>query len=97
MVRDELSTTDAKFLVDFRKCSEDHLSKKGINLFNLVKSSLDYYYESDRSMKTYNTKGKPNFIHGIEKFLFEFKSLYKYNIEFVVDYFIVFLTIALKN
>ena len=44
MVKDELSTTDAKFLVDFIKCSEDNLSKKLINLFNCVKLILEYYY-----------------------------------------------------
>ena len=82
MVRYELSTTDAKFLVDFIKFSEDNLSKKVINLFNRVKSILEYYYEADRNMKTDNKKGKPNFIHGIEKSPFEFKSLYKDNTEF---------------
>ena len=65
MVKGELSPNGAKFLVDFRKFSEDHLSKKVINLFNRVKSTLEYYYEADRNMKTDNTKGKPKFIHGI--------------------------------
>ena len=86
MVKDELSTTDAKFLVDFRKFSKDHLSNKGINIFNSIKLTLEYYYESDRNMITDNTKGNPKFIHGIEKFLLQFKSLYKEKKSLVVDY-----------
>ena len=78
MVKDELSPTDSKFLVDFRKYSEDHLSKKGIDLCNRVKLELDYYYyEEDRNVKTDNQKGKPKFIHGIANSPFEFNSLYK--------------------
>ena len=83
MVKDELSPTDVKILADFRKCSEDHLSQKGINLCNHVKLILEYYYEADRNMTTENTKGKTQFIHGIDKFLLEFNSLYKDNKEFL--------------
>ena len=71
MANYEISTTDAKFLVDFRKCSKDHLSQKGIRLCNCVKLILEYYYESDINMTTDDTKGKPKLIHGIDKFLFE--------------------------
>ena len=92
----EISTTDAKFLVDFRKRSEDKLSQKGINLCNRVNLTLEYYYESDINMTTDNTKGNPKFIHIIDKFLFEFNSLYKDNKEFVVDYCVVFYTSASK-
>ena len=76
MVKDEPSTTDAKFLVDFIKFSEDHLSLKGINLFNCVKLTLDYYYYSDRNRTTDNTKGKSKLIYGNGKFPFELKSVY---------------------
>ena len=82
MVKDELSPTDAKFLFEFRKCSEDNICKKGINLCNRVKLTLDYYNEADRHMTTDNTKGNTKFIHGIVKLLFEFKSLYKEKKEF---------------
>ena len=82
MVKDERSTTDAKFLVDFRKLSEDHLSKKGINLCNLYRLTLENNYEADINMTTVNTKGQPKFIHDIEKFLFGFNSLYKENKDF---------------
>ena len=82
MLEDEFSTTEAKFLFDFRKYSGDNLSKKGIKRFNCVKLKLEYYYEVDRIMTTVKKMGNPKFIHGIEKFLFEFNSLHKENIEF---------------
>ena len=75
MVKDELSATDAKFLVDFGKFSEDHLRNKVINPCNRVKLTLEYYYESDINMTIDNIKGNTKFMHGIEEFLFEFNSL----------------------
>ena len=82
MVMDEIFPTDAKFLVDFIKCIEDHISQKGINLCNRVKLTLKYYYESDRNMTADSTKDKQELIHGIEELLFELDSLYKEKREF---------------
>ena len=82
MVMDEIFPTDAKFLVDFIKCIEDHISQKGINLRNRVKLTLKYYYESDRNMTADSTKDKQELIHGIEELLFELDSLYKEKREF---------------
>ena len=72
IVKDEIYPTDVNFLSDFSKCIEDHISQKGINLCNRVKLTLGYYYEEDINMTTDSTKGNPKFLHGIDKFLFEF-------------------------
>ena len=97
MVKYELSPADKKFLVDFSKCSEYHLSQKGINICNRFKLTLEYYYEADINITTDNTKENPKFIHGIDKFFFESNSLYKKKNSFVVDYFVVFYKIASKD
>ena len=44
MVKNELFPTDAIFLVEFRKCNEDRLGQKLINLCNHVRLTLYYYY-----------------------------------------------------
>ena len=79
ILKDGISPNDAKFWVDFSKCIEDHISQKLINLCNSFKLILGYYSEADRNITTENTKDKPNFINGIDKFLFEFNLLYMEN------------------
>ena len=72
MAKYELSPTDAKFLAEFSKCREEHLNKKGINYCNCIKLTLKYHHEAEIDAKKKNIKRQPKFIHGADRFLFEF-------------------------
>ena len=77
MVKDELSPTYASFLCDFNKYSDDRLSEKGINICKKIKWNINYYEEVEKALRNKAIKGKQKFVHGSEKFLVEFNTVYQ--------------------